>query len=61
MFFFIIIIRKSDHEFYVFLIKKNAIHTEVQMQNAKIFKIIHLRWFIIRICIGKRKKKDTYV
>ena len=26
-------------------------------KNAKIFEIIHLKWFIICIRIGKRKKK----
>ena len=31
-----------------------------RIQNAKIFENIHLRWFIIRIRIGKRKKKTLF-
>ena len=30
-----------------------------RIQNAKIFENIHLKWFIIPIRIGKRKKKKT--
>ena len=32
----------------------------ISIQNAKIFENIHLRWFIIRIRIGKRKKKTLF-
>ena len=28
----------------------------ISIKNAKIFENIDLRWFIIHICIGKRKK-----
>ena len=31
-----------------------------RIQNAKIFENIHLRWFNIRIHIGKRKKKTPF-
>ena len=30
------------------------------IQSAKIFENIHLRWFIISIRIGKRKKKTLF-
>ena len=32
----------------------------ISIQKAKIFENIHLRWFIIRIRIGKRKKKTFF-
>ena len=32
----------------------------ISIQNAKMFENIHLRWFIIRIFIGKRKKKKNF-
>ena len=33
----------------------------ISIQNAKIFENIHLRWFIIRIRIGKRKKNTLFL
>ena len=32
----------------------------ILFQSAKIFENIHLRWFIIRILIGKRKTKTLF-
>ena len=32
-------------------------HIHISIQNVKIFENNHLRWFILRIRIGKRKKK----
>jgi hypothetical protein len=32
----------------------------ISIQNAKIFENIHLRWFIIRIRIGKGKKEKLF-
>ena len=34
--------------------------SRISVQNAQKFENIHLRWFIIRIGIGKRKKKTLF-
>ena len=32
----------------------------ISIQNAKIFENIHLRWLIIRICIGIEEEKKHF-
>ena len=39
---------------------RNNMFKMFEGQNAKIFDNTHLRWFIIRKRIGKRKKKTLF-